>query len=252
MSEFTGLIESILKEIDFGDIKNRQQSIVKLFPSFRDRVKNVNNFNGSKAGAHLIKKERDLWTFSVGSGTTKDLIYTDRVFFDKVDWAIKQAATMRGNWTNDGKHLNLTKVGQFVLMHADLGLSCNCPASLYWGPNYQRTRVGAELDHDEVRPAKIRNPHEYGINCKHLQSVMDALPFYGNDMAQELKKYYSDFILKVEKQMLKKQFNAPDKEEPVEQPKPEINPEKEKPEEFAQQEIEPEEEEENPEEKVGL
>jgi len=187
-------MSNLLLELNYTDIANKQRSIVNLFPPFRGRVDTVKN-NG---GVRMVGYSKDLWKFTVASGTEQGKSYTIRVFFADVENAIRTGAEQRGNWTKDGQHLNLNKIGHWVIVHAELLLSCTCPASQFWGPNYQRTKDRAELDHDEIRPPKIRNPHEYGINCKHVQVIFDVLPFYNGTMATQLKKYYKDFIINLE------------------------------------------------------
>ena len=214
---------SSLLEMSYSQLAAKQQNIVNLFPTFRDRVKKVAN-NG---GVTLSKKENALWTFTVQSGDEKrhaaGITYTVRIYFAEVENAIESGAKERGNWTKDGQHLNLNKLGQWVIMHADLGVSSTSPGDQFWGPNYQRTRAGAELDHEENRPPVIRNPNEFGIMGKHLQLVFDVLPFYAGTMATELKKYYRDFIVGIEADMLKKRFKSP-KATPKAVQKPEEKP----------------------------
>ena len=228
---YSSLIEKLtIKEITYKQVADKQKSIVRLFPSFHDRVAKVK----AHGGTQLTKVEGEVWTFRVKSGDDARFkrgdVYSVRVFFDNVEKAISEGAAHRDNWTKDGKHLNLSKLGGWCVFHCDLAFSCNCKASQFWGPNYQRTQIGAELDHDEQRPPNIRNPNQDGLNCKHVQNLADTLPFYGQTFAVEvLKKYFSKFILDLEKKILAKRFNSkstpqvePKEEKPVTnaQPKP--------------------------------
>ena len=214
-----------LFEVKYKEVADKQKSIVNLFPSFYDRVNKVKEHGGTQ----LTKTEGEVWTFKVRAGDDARFkrgdVYSVRVFFDGIENSIEEGAKQRGNWTKSGEHLNLSALGAWGINHCDLSFSCNCKASRYWGPNYQRTQVGAELDHDEQRPPDVRNPNQYGINCKHVQNLMDTLQFYSGTFATEiLKKYYSKFILDLEKKLLKKKFNGATKAKPVAQPEtPETN-----------------------------
>ena len=90
----------------------------------------------------------------------------------------------------------------------------NCPASLYWGPEYIQTKRQSHHGDDETRPPKIRNPKEYGMMCKHLQFVIDHFPFYKSTLARHLKRFYSKDIEKVENKVKSVGKKEVKKEEP--------------------------------------
>lgn len=78
----------------------------------------------------------------------------------------------------------------------------NCPADLYYGPEYIRSKdkYRAQYGEPENRPPHVRNPKEYGAMCKHLQVLMRVLPFYKSTMANWLKREHGDVIQQAEEQ----------------------------------------------------
>ena len=90
----------------------------------------------------------------------------------------------------------------------------NCPAQQYWGPAYQLTKADAKYGRKEYRAPKKRNPHEFGISCKHVQALLNVLPFYITTIAKWLKEKYRDEIKDLQDNTLK-------------QEEPEVKPESE-------------------------
>ena len=213
----TMLKESKLNELRFQDIINQQKDVVKLFPTFYDRVKKVQ----ANGGAKPVKFDRDRWTFRVPSGDPKrhaeGIVYTVVVQFEGVRSVIEQAAENPANWTKDGKHLNLNQLGRIVLYNAQILLSSNSPADQFWGPNYKRTKMGAQGEPEENRPANIRNPNNYGIASKHIEAILEVLPFFAGTMASELKKWHREDIQQIEKQAIHNNFHPEDRPEEVAQ-----------------------------------
>lgn len=244
-----GLDESLIYELKYADIVKKQKSIVKLFPTFYNRVKKVMANGGIKS----FKADKDLWTFEVNSGDparhAKGITYHVQVYFAGVPTVLEQLAKDKQYWTRDGKKLNLNALGRGVIYGAELLLSTESPGDQFWGPNYQRTMAGAQWDREETRPPNIRNPQQFGLNGKHVQLVLDVLPFYTQTMAKELRKYYSKLILDLEKKTLHAEYNPKQTAAAVEQ-EPEEQPEA-GPRDYPEEESE-ETEEENPDQKIGL
>ena len=237
-----GLSESLLYELTYRDIVKKQQSIVKLFPSFYQRVAQV----ARNGGVELVKAERDLWTFRSQSGDpvrhAKGITYLIQIYFAGVPTLLEQLAKDKLYWTKDGKHLNLNALGRGVIYGAELLLSTESPGDQFWGPNYQRTMAGAQWDREENRPPNIRNPNQYGLNGKHVQLVLDVLPFYTSTMGKELKKNYRELIVDLEKKALHAEYNPKQiataiEQEPQDEP---VTPSEE------------DQEEDNPDQKIGL
>ena len=260
-----GLSEALIYELRFADIVKKQKSVVKLFPSEYEREKAV----GKNGGAKLTSINRDLLTFQLASGDDQrhaaGVTYITHVQFLGVEQVLERAAMDRKNWTKDQRHLNLNALGRAVLYGSDLKLSCNCPASQYWGFNYIKTQSDTEYNYPEDRSPDIRNKNQYGVVCKHFGLTLSVLPFYAVTVGTMLKNFYGKFILDLEKTATHNQFNPEQEETPQATPKPVANkPEVKKPvvkklapkeEEQAEDEFkngEPGDEEENPEKKVGL
>lgn len=75
-----------------------------------------------------------------------------------------------------------------LLKNSNLKVDCDCPADLYWGYKYIRTRKNAALVKEHRRPV-IRNPHEQGFLCKHLYLVLQLFPFYSKALASKFRTW---------------------------------------------------------------
>lgn len=64
----------------------------------------------------------------------------------------------------------------------------NCPAFLYWGYKYMAWKRGYGLER-ETRKPRVRNPHERGFLCKHLQLVLTLYPFWAPALAKKFKNW---------------------------------------------------------------
>lgn len=209
-----------LYELKYTEIQNKQADIVKLFPSFVDRKKKVK----SNGGATLVSQEKGIFEFLVASGTKKGKHYAIRIKFNGIEEAVAQAAKDPNNWTTAKDHLNLTRVATYVLYNTDLQTSSDSPGDQFWGPNYQKTKVDAELDNPENRPPDVRNPGQYGIVGKHLSLVLDRLPLLVSKMAEHLKKFFLPEIVAIEKESIgtlygKKKEYTPEEEQEINIPK---------------------------------
>jgi hypothetical protein len=185
----------ILNEISLANINRKQRSITKLFPSFHDRVEAV----ADKGGVRLRKLEPKVWRFKVHSGTKNNKWYSLNFQIKDIDSLITKHVSNKKLWTKSGEHVDLRKVARAIFFDADVNVSCSCPASQYWGPNYQLTQADAKYGRQERRPPDIRNPHRYGTACKHLQALLYVLPFYISTVAKWLKDNYSGLIASLEK-----------------------------------------------------
>ena len=235
-----------LLEMTFADLVKKQKSVVRLFPTQKDREKKV----AGNGGAKLTGVERGLFTFTVASGDparhAAGVTYITHVQFNGVEQALERAASDKRNWTRDGRHLNLNALGRVVIYDTDLKVSCNCQASQYWGFNYIKTKTDTEYNYPEDRSPDIRNPSQYGITCKHFGWILDVLPFYTATAGGMLKKFYRDFIVDLEKKALHAEYNPEHRAEVTN-----TEPEAEEQGPRVPQE-EPEDEEENPDQKIGL
>lgn len=195
------IFEQIVDEVAVSGIVRKQRSITSLFPTFPARVQKV----GDMGGIRLIKSKPDVWEWDIHSGTKEGVWYQGRLQFKDMNVLIaKHAADMR-LWTQDKKHVDLRKLAKAILFDADVKISCSCPAAQYWGPNYilSKPKYDAKYGRQETRRPRVRNPREYGMLCKHLQVLINVLPFYITTMATWLKEQFSSQIAFVEKDTLK-------------------------------------------------
>jgi len=181
------LIEHILNEITFNNLRVKQRSIGKLFPSFGARVKAV----ASNGGVSMKEQMPEYWHFEVASGTKPGVKYDVYVQFLNLEEMIRKYAGQRRLWNQAQDNVNYRLLAQEVLNHVDMRTSCSCPATLYWGQDYIRTQRDAQFGRQEDRAPNIRNPRQYGAYCKHGQLVFDVLPLYTTTFASFLKKYWA-------------------------------------------------------------
>ena len=197
----TGLLEKLIKinEEPLPKMVRKQSSVYKLFPKFDQRVDGVEK----AGGIHLYKEEPKLWHFKVNSATTPGLKYDILVYFSDLEKIIAKWAPNKTIWKDDDSGVDLRHLAGKILTDADLKIKHNCPSWLYHGFKYIATQRGDILTHDEeegeFRPPKEKNPHEYGLGCKHMALLLDVLPFYGDDMAKHLGKFFAKEIAKAEK-----------------------------------------------------
>jgi hypothetical protein len=79
------------------------------------------------------------------------------------------------------------EAARVLIWKGDVELHCSCPAFLYWGFQYLLTSIDASIIPEERKPRK-NNPMEKGIVCKHLYRTLKSFPFFGGDIAQEIKR----------------------------------------------------------------
>jgi len=180
------LIEHILNEITFNDLRVKQRSIGKLFPPFGARVKAV----AANGGVSMREQMPTYWHFQVASGTKPGIKYDVYVQFLNIEQMIKKYAGDQRLWNTAGDNVDLRLLAAEILNKVDMKTSCSCPATLYWGQDYIRTQRDAQFGRQEDRPPNVRNPRQYGAYCKHGQLVFNVLPAYTSTFATFLKKFW--------------------------------------------------------------
>jgi hypothetical protein len=190
------LINIPIEEVSLAGISRKQQSITKLFPTFHDRVDAV----GEKGGVKLDKIEPKVWRFKVHSGTKENKWYDVNFHIKDIKALIKKYVSQTKLWTQDKSHADLRKVARAIFFDADVQVSCSCPSFLYHGFDYitSKPQYDAKYGKKEKRPPNIKNPKQYGMLCKHLQALVNVLPFYITSIAKWLKNNYQDYISKIE------------------------------------------------------
>ena len=59
------------------------------------------------------------------------------------------------------------------LINADVKVSCNCPAYLWWGSKYNLEQRDTDMHPEGVPFPHIRDPENQNIICKHLAAVFN-------------------------------------------------------------------------------
>ena len=95
-------------------------------------------------------------------------------------------------------------------MKGDVAVSCECPASIYWGQQYVGTQKGYSIDKNDIAPT-VNVPTQ--VVCKHVLTMLSVAPFWWNTIVRDLRS--SGKLPKIEEPIV---------EEPiVEEPKAELN-----------------------------
>lgn len=220
-------IKQRLEEASYDQLVKKQDDITNLFPQFDDRVKAV----AKRGGVDMISMSPAKWEFTIQSGTydaskpelmkkQKHPKEYDAIinFSNLVDMIKNIAVKEKAVWNDRHDKLNLQKLSRAIFYDSNLQIYCSCPADLYWGGHYIRTKhkdaKGSKYTAPETRPPNIRNPKQHGAFCKHLQVLMDSLPFYISTMATFLKRHYMKEITAIENQVTGAKKEAPKKGEP--------------------------------------
>jgi len=190
------IVEKIIDEADYNQIKRKNKSINRLFPDRDDKVQGV----ADNGGVKLDSMEPNTWHFKVASGTDKGKSYDITYNFADLDALLAKVVKDKRLWNKERTKINLNKLAAVVLNKANVKLSCTCPSFKFHGFDYvvSKAKYDAKYGDPETRRPKVRNPKEYGSLCKHLQAVFKTLPFYRTDMAKYLKQYYNDEIKALE------------------------------------------------------
>ncbi len=227
-----------IDELTHAGLLRKQQSITRLFPDFGKKVKGI----GDMGGLRLRQMNADTWNFKVHSGTKAGVWYDSNLRWKDLQKQLVPHVKDARLWTKSGEHVDLRKLSKTLLAKADVQVFCSCPAFKYWGPNYilSLAKYDANAGPGENRPPNVRNPKQYGAVCKHLQNVLNVLPWYLTTMAKWLKDFYSEDIRALEGQLKQQQTGFQKaagelgkrlEDEPVEEPEDNPNlPTEEKPE----------------------
>lgn len=186
-----GLNEANLKDL----IKKQKTEINQLFPDFDAKVKGV----AKRGGIRLKELGPTVWSFKIHSGTKDDLWYDAYLKFKNLDKYFRKFIADKNLWTSDKKKIDMRKLADKILWSADVEFTDTCKATQYWGSAYilSRPHINAKYGKKEHRRPKVRNPLEKGAYCKHIQILMQVLPFYKTTMAKWLKDFYSKEIDKI-------------------------------------------------------
>ena len=197
------LLEKMLRldEIGYSGIQRKQRSITNLFPSFPDRVQAVAN----RGGVRLEDQRPSYWHFKLHSGTKNGVWYDGYIRFKDTGALLNKLVKDRRLWTQDKTSIDLRKLAKEFLYKADLQLECSCPSFLYYGFSYitSKAKYDAKFGDQEHRRPRIRNPRELGMICKHLHALLQAYPFYINDLASWLKDNWGREIENAEREAKK-------------------------------------------------
>jgi len=188
------LMDQIIDEVTYSQLARRQSDIGRLFPTFKDRVRAV----GGRGGVRLVDMKPQVWSFKVTSGTKPGVRYDVHFKFENLKPVVRESVGKLRNWKQDRSGVDLRKLAIDVMFNSDLKAFCSCPADLYYGGHYIRTRMGAKYTRPERRPPNKRNPRQYGAYCKHVALVMEVLPMYSGTIASWLRRFYSRDIERAE------------------------------------------------------
>lgn len=135
------------------------------------RVK-TQNINAKYLG---VDKNGDI-LFKTTSGTTKGKFWFQRLRFKDLEAGLQIMYD----------DISLTRRDVIsLLVNGDLLVYCDDPSfKYYW--SYKAYNQGYGIK-KEVRYPKIRNRYLTGSVCKHLYSVLSALPFYTNQIVKDYK-----------------------------------------------------------------
>lgn len=88
-----------------------------------------------------------------------------------------------------------------MLLTGQIKVNCNCPCWSYYF-KYTAWKGGYGIV-KEVRPARIRNPHNDKCLCKHLVAVLILLPMVSNHILNDYnkKKIFPTFIERIKKKV---------------------------------------------------
>lgn len=116
--------------------------------------------------------------FKLRSGTPPyKKIWTQRVVIQDLN-ALKVA------------RLKFNDLAKFI-QEANLKVSCDCEAFLYWGGAYWSYRKGFGLI-KELRRPRVRQPLYQRYFCKHIYAVMRAYPWWSRILAKKYKQHVAE------------------------------------------------------------
>ena len=138
--------------------------------------------------------EKDKWFFKVHSASTSGKTYKVAIKFRNILNLLFKALRDEKIWKEGQEEIDYRKLAIEIFPELDMEIGCECPAFQYWGGAYILTKRGSKYGRPETRRPKIRNPHEYGAFCKHIQLVQDLLPMYASTFSKYLKQTYAKEI----------------------------------------------------------
>jgi len=190
-----------LDEARLMDLQRKQRTISWLYPTFSDRVKNVQGMGGIR----LKSVDDDNWDFKVHSGTKKHVWYDCVLHFVGIRKTLEKYVRDRRLWVKDKSRVDLRRLAEKFIAQVNVQTFCSCPNDLYGGFHHIRglPRYDAKYTNPELRPPKVRNPRQYGAFCKHTAAVMKALPFYTQTVAKWLNNFYAKDIKEIEAAAIK-------------------------------------------------
>jgi hypothetical protein len=80
-----------------------------------------------------------------------------------------------------------------LLKTSNIKMHCDCKAFLFYGHQYIATQAGSAL-YPENRYPTVKNPNLKNVACKHLRRILRILPFYGGDIASQIKRERSELL----------------------------------------------------------
>jgi len=195
-----------INEARFGSINKKQDDITDLYPTFYDRVQAVYN----KGGVRFVNETPGKWFFKVHSGTKKSTDYDVVVEWNDLPDHLPELAKDKKLWKTDHTGLNITKLGVEIIDRANIKFSCSCPNFLYGGFKYIATnftdpdkklssKTNTVSGPGEGRPPVKRNPGQHGIGCKHVQAVLDRLPYFSVTLGKHVLEFYRKELIAAEK-----------------------------------------------------
>jgi hypothetical protein len=94
------------------------------------------------------------------------------------------------NWDEIGQDpdLNYVEKARMLLWTGNIRVHCSDPSFLYYY-QYITTVLDASIYPEDRKPVR-NNPQERGIVCKHLNRVLQVLPFHSGKIASAMKAQY--------------------------------------------------------------
>jgi len=146
---------------------NRHELELMNDPSFLKQAERVKELTTTR----LVGISKDTIVFRTKSSKFAETgrEYTQRVRLVDLDNLLEEYEA--------GK-LTLRDVFELAINSGDIEIYCSCPSFLYWGFQYINTDLDSIIPgREEDRYPDQRNPKLRGMYCKHMQLVLDVLPF---------------------------------------------------------------------------
>jgi len=93
------------------------------------------------------------------------------------------AYVLRENMGEDNP-LNDKELVQLA-MQGDVAVACDCPASMYWGQQYNGTKQDYSIVKNTIEPTRNK---QYQTLCKHVITMLTVMPFWWNSIVRDLRK----------------------------------------------------------------